>query len=144
MTDTTTHDQTAAPADRRLIHWMHAVDQLIHERFADAFAPEEPGGRQAARARAAEVAHELRDRIEGLVSPEDYATTIASLEAIARGLGWDETAAEFGRGFGPHRMRGFGRRPGGRGFGPRGMRGFGPHARHGFAAGFPAASRDGQ
>ncbi|MDQ1129798.1 hypothetical protein [Microbacterium sp. SORGH_AS_0888] len=119
MTDTTNPQNPASP-ERGLVHWMRAIDGLIRERFADAFAGEEPASREAARTRATELAHELRERIEGLVSPEDYATTIASLETIARGLGWDDTAAEFARGFGRPR------------FGRHGMRGFGPHPRHGF------------
>ena len=57
------------------------------------------------------------------VSDEDYATTMATLEKMARNLGWDE-AQQHERGFG-------------RGFGPRGhrhpgmLRGHGP--RHPFA-----------
>jgi hypothetical protein len=33
---------------------------------------------------------EIRSRVGGAVSSDDYATTMASLEAIARELGWDE------------------------------------------------------
>jgi hypothetical protein len=97
----------------------------------------------------------IRDRVSAAVSPEDLATTMASLEAIARELGWDETAARGerswsrghrrhgGHGFGPHGGRGFGRhgghgfgpgfgRHGGHGFGRHGGHGFGPRAGHGF------------
>ncbi|WP_246159944.1 hypothetical protein [Microbacterium rhizomatis] len=57
----------------------------------------------------------IRERVTAAVSPEDYATTVASLEAVAREFGWD----------GAERMpRGFGRRGFGHGFGPG--RGFGP------------------
>lgn len=75
----------------------------------------------------------IRSRVGGAVSSEDYATTLASLEAIARELGWDEADADAwrlaarqgrrGRG-GPwgmrpgHGARGFGRPPFGPGFGP--------------------------
>ena len=31
----------------------------------------------------------IRDRVAGAISPEDYATVVASLEAIAREFGWD-------------------------------------------------------
>ncbi|CAN7438020.1 hypothetical protein LJR045_002849 [Microbacterium sp. LjRoot45] len=85
----------------------------------------------AAKARLAETVDGIRSKVAGAVSDEDYATTVASLEAMARALGWDENTSHphrghghgfGGRGFGPG--RGF--RPG-RGFGPRfGERGFGP------------------
>ena len=55
------------------------------------------------------------------ISDEDYATTMATLEKMARNLGWDEsqrTERGFGRGFGGHRH-------------PAMMRGRGP--RHPFA-----------
>lgn len=39
----------------------------------------------------AEVA-ELRDRVARGVAPEAYATTVATLEAMARNLGWDDAA----------------------------------------------------
>ncbi|MDR5700975.1 MarR family winged helix-turn-helix transcriptional regulator [Agromyces aerolatus] len=52
----------------------------------------------------------VRARVAGAVSPEDFATTVASLEAIARELGWDESQPlPRGRRGG----RGFGRRHGG-------------------------------
>lgn len=70
----------------------------------------------------------IRERVAGAVSPDDFATTMASLEAIARELGWDETAPQrFGRrGFGPRPQRPDFRS----GFGPNLHHGFGP--RHGF------------
>ena len=74
---------------------------------------------RAARERLGAAVDGIRSRIAGAVSPEDYATTLASLEAMARELGWEEgqrmPRGGFGRGFGSG--RGFGR-----GFGP----GFGP------------------
>lgn len=55
----------------------------------------------------------LRARVAGAVTPEDFATTLATLEAVARELGWDESQPmprghRGGRGFG-RRHRGFGR-----------------------------------
>jgi hypothetical protein len=113
---------------------------------------------RAAKARLSDAVDGIRATVAGAVSPDDYATTLASLEAMARALGADDLGqmpfgdgAGFGpRGhrhgfgpgrFGPHRFgRGAGRghvpddgadRPHDRsfGFGP----GFGPH---GFGPGF--------
>lgn len=67
----------------------------------------------------------IRSRVAGAVGDDAYAALTASLEAIARELGWDEHAAERGGrpGFGPFGGPGFGRPGSGRrGFGP----GFGP------------------
>lgn len=83
----------------------------------------------------------VRARVSSAVSDEDLATTLASLEAIARELGWnpDERMPRgAGRhGFGPGR-RGFGPGHGfgpgfgpGHGFGP-GAHSFGPRHGHGF------------
>lgn len=52
------------------------------------------------------LAHEYRKGLgetarEG-ISDEDYATTMATLETMARNLGWDENQAQFERGFGGH------------------------------------------
>lgn len=83
----------------------------------------------------------IRERVAGAVSPEDYATMVASLEAIATELGWDASqpfprGAGFGRGrFGGPFRPGFGRGlDGPEGFGPGGFGpgGFGPG---GFGAG---------
>ena len=95
---------------------------------------------RAEKERLAGLVDGMRERVSGAVSPEDYATTVASLEAIARELGWDENAHAgrgrgFGPGFGPGLRPGFG--PGLRGFGrggERGLdprRGFGPRHEHG-------------
>ncbi|MCR2808422.1 MULTISPECIES: hypothetical protein [unclassified Microbacterium] len=98
---------------------------------------------QAARERLGEIVEGVRSRVAGAVSPEDFATTLASLEAIARELGWDEGARTprrgSGRGFGPgfaadHDTasdRGFGP-----GFGPGSGRGFGFGPGPGFGPGF--------
>lgn len=107
---------------------------------------------------------EVRGRASGAVSDDDFATTLASLEKIARSLGWDEnTPRDCGprgrHGFGPGRGSGFGPRFGGlrAGFGPKhgehahgehahGEHAHGEHPRHrgeraferGFTAGFRA------
>lgn len=81
---------------------------------------------RAAQARLGELVEGIRSRVAGAVSPEDFATTLASLEAIARELGWDENAPKvrrgfrsgFGPGFGP--WRGRGGLPGREGFPGRG------------------------
>jgi len=88
-----------------------------------------------AKARLAEIVDGIRARVADAVSPDDYRTTIASLEAIARELGWDESMR---MPFGP------GRRFTRRGFGPRfGRRhGFGPDLVPPFAPGFHAEDGD--
>jgi hypothetical protein len=63
---------------------------------------------EAAHTRLLEQVSILRAEVAGPVSPDDFATTLASLEAIARTLGWNEDERmprRHGRGFG-HR-RGF-------------------------------------
>lgn len=101
-----TNDTTTHP--RRPGFWLRAIEHRKHA-----------------------LAHEYRKGLgvtarEG-ISDEDYATTMATLETMARNLGWsDDDEAEFGprggrRGFGPQFGPGFGR-----GFGP----GFGPHRGH--------------
>lgn len=88
-TDTPTHP-------RRPGFWLRAIEQRKHA-----------------------LAHEYRkglgDTAREGISDEDYATTMATLERMARNLGWDEEQPPFGRGFGGHG------RPGMRGhrFGPR-------------------------
>ncbi|SFR86730.1 hypothetical protein SAMN04487846_0096 [Microbacterium sp. cf046] len=88
---------------------------------------------RTAKEQLATVVDGIRSRVAGAVSPEDYATTVASLEAIARELGWEEGQRMPRRGFG--RGRGF---SGGRGFGPGFGRGFGPGFRPGFGPGSTA------
>lgn len=78
----------------------------------------------------------IRERVSSAVSPEDYATTVESLRAMARELGDDgvddlDAHAGFGR-FG----RGRPGRPFGRGFRPGFGRGFGPGFGSGFRPGF--------
>lgn len=81
---------------------------------------------RAARARLSEVVAGIRTRVAGAVSPEDFATTLASLEAIARELGDDEPLPLGGRG------RRFGHGGHGRGFG----HGRGQSQGHGHGRGF--------
>lgn len=87
---------------------------------------------RAAKERLGAIVDGIRSKVTSAVSEDDYATTIASLEAIARGLGWDGSVRmPRGRGFG--RRRGFGPNFGDRrGFGPEGgdRRGFGPDGGH--------------
>ncbi|MDT0157936.1 hypothetical protein Q9R19_09905 [Microbacterium sp. ARD32] len=70
---------------------------------------------------------DLRARVAGAVTPEEYATMTSALEKIAREFGWEEgTRMPRGRGHG-HRFghrHGFGGRGHGHGFG-------GGHRRHG-------------
>ncbi|RXZ49492.1 hypothetical protein ESP57_11335 [Agromyces fucosus] len=80
---------------------------------------------ETARASLQERVATLRAKVAGAVSPEDFATTMASLEAIAGELGWVD-GERMPRG---HR-RGFGRRHGGEGFGRR-QHGEGFGRRHG-------------
>lgn len=75
---------------------------------------------RAAKERLGDIVAGIRARVSGSVSDDDFVTTVASLEAIARELGWTEETAT--RGFG----RGFGRGRRGRGFGPGFRTGFSP------------------
>lgn len=85
---------------------------------------------RAAKERLGAIVDGIRARVSGAVSSDDFATTMATLEAVARELGWDEGMRMPRRGFG----RRFGHRLG---FGPGGHggfeRGFGEaeHAGHG-------------
>ena len=132
----------SAPSDRPLNG--HKLHRLVERGWV---APEGDGwtltddGR-AAKERLGALVDEIRAKVTDAVSPEDMATTLASLEKIARAFGWDEeTPLPRGRrhGFGgPRHGRGFPRgfgRPFGRGFGPGFRPGFGPDAGHGHAHG---------
>lgn len=60
---------------------------------------------EAARETLLERVATLRGEVAGAVNPEDFATTLASLEAIARTLGWSEDERmprRHGRGFRHH------------------------------------------
>lgn len=105
---------------------------------------------RAAKDRLGAIVDGIRAKVTGAVSEDELATTLASLEKIARAFGWDEETplprsrrhgfgprGRFGKHAGPR--HGFGRRDG---FGPRhgsghdadcghgshGERGHGPHA----------------
>lgn len=126
----------------------HKLHRLVERGWV---APEGDGwaltddGR-AAKDRLGTIVEEIRAKVADVVSPEDMATTLASLEKIARAFGWDEeTPLPRGRrhGFGgPRHGRGFGHsfgRPFGRGFG-RGFdggpeQGFDHGREHGFDRG---------
>jgi hypothetical protein len=114
----------------------HKLHRLIERGWV---APEADGwiltdeGR-IAKDRLGAIVDDIRQKVADAVPEEDLATTLASLEKIARAFGWDEeTPLPHGRrhGFGRHGHRfakrfgpqhGFGPRPG---FGPQ--HGFGPH-----------------
>ena len=91
---------------------------------------------RAAKERLGAVVDGVRARVAGAVAPEDYATTVASLEAIARALGWDENARMPRSGFGQSFGRGFGRGFGPGPFGPDIHHGYGPNLHRGFRPGF--------
>ena len=76
---------------------------------------------RAAKERLGATVAEIRSRVAAAVTPEQFDTTLASLEAIARELGWDESQPL------PRRRGPFGRR----GFGPGMHRGFSPEHGHG-------------
>ncbi|WP_200847202.1 MarR family winged helix-turn-helix transcriptional regulator [Microbacterium sp. 18062] len=95
---------------------------------------------RAAKDRLAEKIAEVRDEVAAAVSPEDLATTLASLEAIARRLGGDGIDA---RGFGGHGRRGRGRGRGHRHGHDFERHGFGPGFRAGFGPGFQPGSGPG-
>ncbi len=124
----------------------HKLHRLVERGWV---APEGDGwaltddGR-AAKDRLGAIVDGIRSKVADAVSPEEMATTLASLEKIARAFGWDEeTPLPRGRrhGFGGRRHgrghgfpHGFGR-PFGRGFGPDahdgGCRGENEHGEHG-------------
>ena len=85
---------------------------------------------RAALERLGGVVDGIRRRVADTVAPDDFATTMTTLEAIARELGWDENSVPMRGGFG----RGFGR-DFGRGFGPGFRPGFGRDFGPGFRAG---------
>ena len=91
----TTPQETRTP---RPAFWLRAIEHRKHELTR-------------------EYRHTLGDTAREGVSDEDYATTMATLEKMARNLGWTESDRHAGPG------RGFGRGPRhpgmARGFGPR-------------------------
>lgn len=132
----------------------HKLHRLVERGWV---APEGDGwtltdeGRSA-KERLGAIVDGIRAKVADAVSDEDMATTLASLEKIARAFGWDEeTPLPRGRrhGFGgPRHGRGFRRGfggPFGRGFGHGFEHGFGPDAdaEHGCRHGEPGAGRRG-
>ena len=63
---------------------------------------------RAAKERLGVIVEGIRARVSGAVSPDDFATTMDSLEAIARELGWEEGMRMPRRGFGRRFGHGFG------------------------------------
>lgn len=108
----TPNENTENTRTRRPGYWLRAIEFRKHQL-----------GREERRA----MRDKFADRAREGISDEDYATTMATLEKMARNLGFDEAefdeARHSGRGFGPgHGFGPGGRRHFGRGFGP----GFGP------------------
>ncbi|WP_136036425.1 hypothetical protein [Microbacterium sp. K35] len=103
---------------------------------------------RAAKERLGALVDDIRAKVVDAVPTDDLATTLASLEAIARAFGWEEGTPlprthrgprghRHGHGFrAPFGHHGFGRHGfGPRGFGPRGFEGgngFGERERHAF------------
>jgi hypothetical protein len=117
---------TPGEPQRPLAFWLRAASRAARTQFV-----------QAARAGedAPDAASEAIDaRIAGAVSPADYATTTATLETIARELGWDESAPWAAHGH--HGHEGHRRHGGHDGHRGHGGRGFGRGFRHGFGSGF--------
>jgi len=105
-------DGTAAsdhPLRGRKLHRLIELGWV--ERTADGWSLTETG--RLAKEHLSAAVQEIRDRIAGAVTPEEFATMSAALEKIARELGWEE-----GRKL--PRRRGFHGRHGRRGFGARG------------------------
>ena len=111
-TENTTNNNTKT---QRPGYWLRAIEFRKHQL-----------GREQRRA----FRDSLADKARADISDEDYATTMATLEKMARNLGWDDEQELPGRGFGPLGRGHRGHGP--RGFGPRGFkgRGFGPDFRH--------------
>lgn len=110
----------------------HLTDRGWIERDGDDWRLTEEGRRL--RDSLAESVAAVRRKVAGAVSPDDYRTTLASLEAIARGLGWDENDPRPWRGWSRHPRHRFGLRP----FAGDGEEhGFGGNPHHGFPGAGP-------
>ncbi|OZB86210.1 hypothetical protein [Microbacterium sp. 13-71-7] len=98
----------------------------------------------AAKARLTAAVEEIRAQVAGALDPEEFAAMAASLEKLARGLGYEE-GKRLPRRAGAPRRDGHGHRGHHRGFGPRHgfdeHRGFAP--RHGEHPGHEAGFRGG-
>ncbi|MGW4929268.1 MarR family winged helix-turn-helix transcriptional regulator [Agromyces sp. NPDC004153] len=129
----------------------HALHHLAERGWVEGAPPLLTDAGREALARLEEQVRTLRERIAGAVPAEDFATTLRTLEAVARELGWDESqpmprGARGGRRHGWGHRHGFGRRfgaphgfdPEARGFGHPGFgprAGFGGHPGHAGHAG---------
>jgi hypothetical protein len=104
----TTPNETTNERTNRPNYWLRAIEFRKHQL-----------GR--------EYRATLGDKARDGISDADYNTTMATLEKMARNLGWDESQEQGPQGHGFGRGRGFGhghRHPGMmRGFGPRGFHG---------------------
>ena len=69
----------------------HALHRLVGRGWIDGTPPEVTDAGREARDRLEEQVSALRERVAGAVSAEDFATTLRTLEAVARELGWDES-----------------------------------------------------
>ena len=112
----------------RLLSKPHALHRLVERGWVAGFPPEITDAGREARDRLEAQVTALRERIAGAVSADDFATTLRSLEAIARELGWDESqplprGRRGGRRFGSRMHEHHGHHEGAEQFG---------HRRHGF------------
>ena len=118
----------------------HALHHLVERGWVEGVPPVLTESGREALARLDEQVATLRARIASAVPAEDFATTLRTLEAVARELGWDESqpmprGKRGGRRHGWGHRHGFGRRFGApHGFDPEAAHGFGPHGfgPHGF------------
>ena len=72
----------------------HALHRLAERGWITGAPPVLTDAGREARDRLEGQVSALRERVAGAVSAEDFATTLRSLEAIARELGWDESAPD--------------------------------------------------
>ncbi|MDQ2697659.1 MAG: hypothetical protein M3Y46_02600 [Actinomycetota bacterium] len=75
----------------RLLSKPHALRRLVERGWVAGFPPEITDAGREARDRLETEVTALRERVAGAVSPDEFATTLRSLVAIARELGWDES-----------------------------------------------------
>lgn len=105
----------------------HALHRLAERGWITGAPPMLTDVGREARDRLEAQVRALRERVAGAVSAEDFATTLHSLEAIARELGWDESHP-IPRGHRGGRRHGSGGWPGFGGWHGAGMgHGFGHH-----------------
>lgn len=69
----------------------HALHRLVERGWIDGMPPKVTDAGRAARVRLEDQVRALRERVAGAVPAEDFATTLRTLEAVARELGWDES-----------------------------------------------------